>query len=229
MARQRPAESWNQTEEAPTSTSTASASLWEREARDGRKWGDVKTGRVGTAGRAKARKGDWAATWVPRQARNKTRDNNFRIPPPAHDVGGKDAEASVARHALPPFSSRWSRAWRLPVFLYCTGHSRVEKATSEVPALLAGHTSGVRRKPTHERDSATPVVPNRAGTRPVRQGKPSGIGPVVCKGQRIGRCPEPCDDVPAWGRAPGGDWLRRVLWKGINLCATHTKTLYLTL
>ena len=43
MARQRPAESWNQTEEAPTSTSTASASLWEREARDGRKWGDVKT------------------------------------------------------------------------------------------------------------------------------------------------------------------------------------------
>lgn len=50
-ARQRPAESWNRTEEAPTSTSTASASLWEREARDGRKWGDVKTGRVGTAGR----------------------------------------------------------------------------------------------------------------------------------------------------------------------------------
>lgn len=93
-ARQRPAESWNRTEEAPTSTSTASASLWEREARDGRKWGDVKTGREGTAGRAKARKGDWAATWVPRQARNKTRDNNFRIPPPAHDVGGKDAEAS---------------------------------------------------------------------------------------------------------------------------------------
>nr|DAQ79428.1 MAG TPA: hypothetical protein [Caudoviricetes sp.] len=51
MARQRPAESWNRTEEAPTSTSTASASLWEREARDGRKWGDVETGRVGTAGR----------------------------------------------------------------------------------------------------------------------------------------------------------------------------------
>ena len=50
-ARQRPAESWNRTEEAPTSTSTASASLWEREARDGRKWGDVKTGRAGTAGR----------------------------------------------------------------------------------------------------------------------------------------------------------------------------------
>lgn len=50
-ARQRPAESWNRTEEAPTSTSTASASLWEREARDGRKWGDVKTGRKGTAGR----------------------------------------------------------------------------------------------------------------------------------------------------------------------------------
>ena len=96
VARQRPAESWNRTEEAPTSTSTASASLWEREARDGRKWGDVETGRVGTAGRAKARKGDWAATWVPRQARNKTRDNNFRIPPPAHDVGGKDAEASMA-------------------------------------------------------------------------------------------------------------------------------------
>ena len=45
------AESWNRTEEAPTSTSTASASLWEREARDGRKWGDVETGRVGTAGR----------------------------------------------------------------------------------------------------------------------------------------------------------------------------------
>lgn len=42
------------TEEAPTSTSTASASLWEREARDGRKWGDVKTGRVGTAGRKSA-------------------------------------------------------------------------------------------------------------------------------------------------------------------------------
>lgn len=42
---------WNRTEEAPTSTSSASASLWEREARDGRKWGDVKTGRVGTAGR----------------------------------------------------------------------------------------------------------------------------------------------------------------------------------
>nr|DAY42402.1 MAG TPA: hypothetical protein [Caudoviricetes sp.] len=56
----------------------------------------MKTGREGTAGRAKARKGDWAATWVPRQARNKTRDNNFRIPPPAHDVGGKDAEASMA-------------------------------------------------------------------------------------------------------------------------------------
>lgn len=51
VARQRPAESWNRTEEAPTSTSTASASLWEREARDGRKWGDVKTGRAGTAGR----------------------------------------------------------------------------------------------------------------------------------------------------------------------------------
>lgn len=50
-ARQRPAESWNRTEEAPTSTSSASASLWEREARDGRKWGDVKTGRAGTAGR----------------------------------------------------------------------------------------------------------------------------------------------------------------------------------
>lgn len=50
-ARQRPAESWNRTEEAPTSTSSASASLWEREARDGRKWGDVETGRVGTAGR----------------------------------------------------------------------------------------------------------------------------------------------------------------------------------
>lgn len=98
----------------------------------------------------------------------------------------------------------------IPGVILSTGHSRVEKATSEVPALLAGHTSGVRRKPTHERDSATPVVPNRAGTRPVRQGKPSGIGPVVCKGQRIGRCPEPCDDVPAWGRAPGGDWPRRV-------------------
>lgn len=54
MARQRPAESWNRTEEAPTSTSTASASLWEREARDGRKWGDVKTGRKGTAGRKSA-------------------------------------------------------------------------------------------------------------------------------------------------------------------------------
>ena len=43
MARQRPAESWNRTEEAPTNTSSASASLWEREARDGRKRGDVKT------------------------------------------------------------------------------------------------------------------------------------------------------------------------------------------
>lgn len=62
--------------------------------KEARETGDVKTGREGTAGRAKARKGDWAATWVPRQARNKTRDNNFRIPPPAHDVGGKDAEAS---------------------------------------------------------------------------------------------------------------------------------------
>ena len=49
-ARQRPAESWNRTEEAPTSTSTASASLWEREARDGRKRGEVKTGRKGSAG-----------------------------------------------------------------------------------------------------------------------------------------------------------------------------------
>lgn len=83
--------------------------------KEARETGDVKTGREGTAGRAKARKGDWAATWVPRQARNKTRDNNFRIPPPAHDVGGKDAEASMARHTLPLPSSRWSRAWRLPV------------------------------------------------------------------------------------------------------------------
>lgn len=53
-ARQRPAESWNRTEEAPTSTSSASASLWEREARDGRKWGDVKTKGPSGAG---ARKG----------------------------------------------------------------------------------------------------------------------------------------------------------------------------
>lgn len=102
--------------------------------KEARETGDVKTGREGTAGRAKARKGDWAATWVPRQARNKTRDNNFRIPPPAHDVGGKDAEAS-----------RLGRA--------------------------------------------------RLGT--ARQGKAA----VVCKGQRIGRCPEPCADVPAWNRA----------------------------
>lgn len=83
--------------------------------KEARETGDVKTGREGTAGRAKARKGDWAATWVPRQARNKTRDNNFRIPPPAHVVGGKDAEASMARHTLPLPSSRWSRAWRFPV------------------------------------------------------------------------------------------------------------------
>jgi len=54
VARQRPAESWNRTEEAPTSTSSASASLWEREARDGRKWGDVETKGPSGAG---ARKG----------------------------------------------------------------------------------------------------------------------------------------------------------------------------
>ena len=53
-ARQLPAESWNRTEEALTSTSTASASLWEREARDGRKWGDVETKGPSGAG---ARKG----------------------------------------------------------------------------------------------------------------------------------------------------------------------------
>ena len=115
----------------------------------------MKTGREGSAGRAKARKGDWAATWVPRQARNKTRDNNFRIPPPAHDVGGKDAEASRLSGALQGI------AWR--------GMALQGKA---------------------------------------RQGEAA----VVCKGQRIGRCPEPCDDVPAWGRAPGGDWLRRVVF-----------------
>ena len=48
----------------------------------------------------------------------------------------------------------------------------------------------------------------RAGRGKARQGEAA----VVCKGQRIGRCPEPCDDVPAWGRAPGGDWLRRVFF-----------------
>ena len=104
----------------------------------------------------------------------------FRIPPPAHDVGGKDAEASMARHALPPFSSRWSRAWRLPVFLYCTGHSRVEKATSEAPALLAGHPSGVRRKPTHERRSDN------------------------------GRCAEPCGNSPCTARETFRDWPGRM-------------------
>ena len=76
--------------------------------KEARETGDVKTGREGTAGRAKARKGDWAATWVPRQARNKTRDNNFRIPPPTSCAGGKDAEASMAGLG----GARQGIAWR---------------------------------------------------------------------------------------------------------------------
>ena len=135
----------------------------------------MKTGREGTAGRAKARKGDWAATWVPRQARNKTRDNNFRIPPPAHDVGGKDAEASrlsgarlgIARLSKEPGISRFR--------------------------LVAFHQHGWARHGRAQRGRA-------------RQGEAA----VVCKGQRIGRCPEPCGNSPCTARETFRDWPGRM-------------------
>lgn len=70
-----------------------------------------------------------------------SRANFFRIPPPADAVEGKDAEASTAIDwpcAFGSFSSRWSRAWRLPVPLYHIGHSRAEKVTSEAPVSPPG-------------------------------------------------------------------------------------------
>ncbi|MFQ8888242.1 MAG: hypothetical protein ACLR7Z_07770 [Bilophila wadsworthia] len=54
-ARQRPAESWNRAEEAPTSTEHGKPQAHgSGKASDGREWGDVKTGREGTAGRKSA-------------------------------------------------------------------------------------------------------------------------------------------------------------------------------
>lgn len=121
-ARQRPAESWNQTEEAPTSTSTASASLWEREARDGRKWGDVKTGRVGTAGTSGSgvRVGVWG--WEnrdthggPEQYRPITTGNNFiftekpmsKVIKAIHEtvVNGKMPSKAIASAIGKPYST----------------------------------------------------------------------------------------------------------------------------
>ena len=55
--------------------------------------------------------------------------------------------------AFGSFSSRWSRALRLPVPLYHIGHSRAEKVTSEAPASPPGSNrmwAGGSMPPAHE-------------------------------------------------------------------------------